>query len=87
MDEDFGMVPFAAFLAEKPVVTTTDAGGPLEVVADRRTGLVCEPRAPALAEACAWLRAHVDDAKAWGRAGKEIAGRVSWDETIERLLA
>jgi glycosyltransferase involved in cell wall biosynthesis len=87
VDEDFGMVPYEAFLAEKPVVTTTDAGGPLEVVADRRTGLVCEPRAAALAEACSWLRAHVDDAKAWGRAGKEIAGRVSWDETIARLLS
>jgi glycosyltransferase involved in cell wall biosynthesis len=87
VDEDFGMVPYEAFLAEKPVVTTTDAGGPLEVVADRRTGLVCEPRAAALAEACSWLRGHVDDAKAWGRAGKEIARRVSWDETIVRLLA
>jgi glycosyltransferase involved in cell wall biosynthesis len=87
VDEDFGMVPYEAFLAEKPVVTTTDAGGPLEVVADRRTGLVCEPRAASLAEACAWLRAHVDDAKAWGRAGKEIARRVSWDEAIARLLA
>jgi len=87
VDEDFGMVPYEAFLAEKPVVTTTDAGGPLEVVADRRTGLVCEPRAAALAEACSWLRAHVDEAKAWGRAGKEIARRVSWDETIARLLA
>ena len=30
------MVPFEAFLAEKPVVTTTDAGGPLDVVHDRR---------------------------------------------------
>jgi hypothetical protein len=29
----------------------------------------------------------VDDAQAWGRAGKEIARRVSWDETITRLLA
>ena len=29
------MVPYEAFLAEKPVVTTTDAGGPLEVVTDR----------------------------------------------------
>jgi glycosyltransferase involved in cell wall biosynthesis len=86
VDEDFGMVPYEAFLAEKPVVTTTDAGGPLEVVADRRTGLVCEPRAAALAEACSWLREHVDDAKAWGQAGKEIARRVSWDETIARLL-
>jgi glycosyltransferase involved in cell wall biosynthesis len=86
VDEDFGMVPYEAFLSEKPVVTTTDSGGPLEVVSDRRTGLVCEPRPDALAEACAWLRDHVDDAKAWGRAGKEIARRVSWDETISRLL-
>jgi glycosyltransferase involved in cell wall biosynthesis len=87
VDEDFGMVPYEAFLAAKPVVTTTDAGGPLEVVADRRTGLVCEPRADALAQACSWLRTHVDEAKAWGNAGKEIARRVSWDETIARLLA
>src|SRR5579862_3846303 len=29
VDEDFGMVPYEAFLSEKPVVTTTDAGGPL----------------------------------------------------------
>ncbi len=87
VDEDFGMVPYEAFLSEKPVVTTTDSGGPLEVVADRRTGLVCEPRAAALAEACSWLRNHVDDAKAWGKAGKEIARRVSWDETIVRLVS
>jgi glycosyltransferase involved in cell wall biosynthesis len=87
VDEDFGMVPYEAFLSEKPVVTTTDAGGPLEVVADRRTGLVCEPRAVELAAACSWLREHVDDAKAWGRAGKELARRVSWDDTIARLLA
>src|SRR6266542_2774410 len=55
IDEDLGLVPYEAFLAEKPVVTTTDSGGPLEVVTDRRTGLVCEPRPAALAEACSWL--------------------------------
>ena len=87
VDEDFGMVPYEAFLSEKPVVTTTDAGGPLEVVTDRRTGLVCEPQPAALAQACSWLREHVDDAKEWGKAGKEIARRVSWDETIARLLS
>jgi glycosyltransferase involved in cell wall biosynthesis len=87
VDEDFGMVPYEAFLAEKPVVTTTDAGGPLEVVADRTTGIVCDPRPDELAHACSWLRAHVDEARAWGRAGKELARRVSWDETIARLLA
>jgi glycosyltransferase involved in cell wall biosynthesis len=87
VDEDYGLVPYEAFLSEKPVVTTTDAGAPLDVVADRRTGLVCEPRAAAVAQACTWLREHVDDARAWGRAGKEIARRLSWDETISRLLA
>jgi glycosyltransferase involved in cell wall biosynthesis len=86
VDEDFGMVPYEAFLSEKPVITTTDAGGPLEVVADRRTGLVCEPRAEALADACSWLSGHRDEAKAWGLAGKAIAERVSWDETIGRLV-
>ena len=87
VDEDFGMVPYEAFLAEKPVITTTDAGGPLEIVTDRQTGLVCEPRAAALAEACGWLRGHVDDARTWGRAGKVLAERVSWDDTIGRLLS
>ncbi len=87
VDEDFGMVPFEAFLAEKPVVTTTDAGGPLEVVRDRGTGLVVEPNAAALAEACAWLAEHVDSAREWGQAGKRQAELVSWDHAIDRLLA
>ena len=45
------MVPYEAFLAEKPVVTTTDAGGPLDVVHDRETGLVVEPTPARLAAA------------------------------------
>jgi glycosyltransferase involved in cell wall biosynthesis len=85
VDEDFGMVPYEAFLAEKPVVTTADAGGPLEVVADRVTGLVCEPRVEALAAAFGAL--DREDAAAWGRAGRELAQRVSWDAAIDRLLA
>ncbi len=86
VDEDFGMVPFEAFLSEKPVVTTSDAGGPLEVVGDRRTGLVCEPRAEALARACMWLRDHVEEARALGRAGRRIAEALTWDRAVERLL-
>jgi glycosyltransferase involved in cell wall biosynthesis len=87
VDEDFGMVPYEAFLAEKPVVTTTDAGGPLEVVRDRTNGLVCEPAAVPLAEACSWLGANIDDAREWGRAGRRVAERLSWDRVIERLLS
>jgi glycosyltransferase involved in cell wall biosynthesis len=87
VDEDFGMVPYEAFLAEKPVVTTTDAGGPLEVVRHRSTGLVVEPTPSALAEACTWLAQHVDSAREWGQAGKRQAEVLSWDHAIERLLA
>jgi len=87
VDEDFGMVPFEAFLSEKPVLTTTDAGGPLEVVADGRTGLVVAPEASDVARATGWLREHRDEAAALGRAGREIAAEVTWDRAIARLLA
>jgi glycosyltransferase involved in cell wall biosynthesis len=87
VDEDFGMVPFEAFLSEKPVLTTTDAGGPLEVVADGRTGLVVAPEASDVARATGWLREHRDEAATLGRAGREIAAEVTWDRAIARLLA
>ena len=79
------MVPYEAFLADKPVVTTTDAGGPLEIVTDQVTGLVCEPRAEELA--AAFARLNPADAETWGRAGHELAEQVNWDATIDRLLA
>src|SRR5207253_11368813 len=87
VDEDFGMVPFEAFLSEKPVLTTTDAGGPLDIVRDRQTGLVVEPRVEELARACAWLRERADEARTLGRAGRESARSVTWDSCIDRLLA
>ena len=87
VDEDFGFVPYEAFLAEKPVVTTTDAGGPLEVVQDRRNGIVCDPAAAPLAEACSWLGEHVESARKWGQAGRRVAELLSWDHVIDRLLA
>jgi glycosyltransferase involved in cell wall biosynthesis len=86
VDEDYGMVPYEAFLASKPVVTTNDAGGPLDVVHDRRTGLVIEPRADELARACRFLLDHDAEARAWGEAGRELAVQVTWDKVIEGLL-
>lgn len=85
IDEDFGMVPYEAFLAGKPVLTTTDAGGPLEIVADRETGLVTAPEPAAIARAAASL--DEPTARAYGDAGRSRAERVTWDACIERLLA
>jgi len=86
VDEDFGMVPYEAFLSEKPVITTRDSGGPLEVVHDRVTGLVVEPSPRELATACAEVARDREQAKAWGRAGKAVAERVTWDACIDALL-
>jgi glycosyltransferase involved in cell wall biosynthesis len=83
VDEDYGMVPYEAFLSGKPVVTTVDAGGPLEVVSDR-TGRVVHPDAAELARAFASLDAGT--ARTLGEAGREVAARVTWDHCIERLL-
>jgi glycosyltransferase involved in cell wall biosynthesis len=87
VDEDFGMVPYEAFLSSKPVVTTLDAGGPLEVVRDRETGMVVAPEAAEIARACAYLAGHLDEAKTWGRAGHAIAERVTWDSCVDALLS
>jgi glycosyltransferase involved in cell wall biosynthesis len=87
VDEDYGMVPLEAFLSEKPVLTTTDAGGPLEVVSDGSTGLVVTPDAAEIARALGWLRDHRDEAASYGRAGKAIASEVTWDRAIGRLLS
>jgi glycosyltransferase involved in cell wall biosynthesis len=86
-DEDFGFVPYEAFLSAKPVVTTRDAGGPLEVVVDRENGLVCEPVPAAVAAACSWFAANPDQARACGRSGKRTAERVTWNRVLDRLVA
>ena len=51
-DEDsYGYPSLEAAHAQKSVITTTDAGGVLELVEDQRNGLVSEPHPQALAQA------------------------------------
>jgi glycosyltransferase involved in cell wall biosynthesis len=86
-DEDYGYVTLEAFLARKPVVTTTDAGGPLEFVVDGVNGLVCEPAPGAIAGALARLAADRAWAKALGEAGFERARAVTWQGVVEKIVA
>ena len=80
--EDLGYVPLEAFLSGKPVLTTEDAGGPLEFVRDGETGLVVAPRPEALGVALrlAWTR--LEALKAMGEAGRRRAARLTWDEPV-----
>jgi len=83
VNEDYGLVPYEAFLSDKPVITTTDAGGPLDIVHDGETGRVVQPRVEDLAPA---LTLTEDEARTLGRAGHEIARSVTWARCVERLL-
>jgi glycosyltransferase involved in cell wall biosynthesis len=87
VDEDFGLGPYESFLSGKPVITATDAGGPLDVVRDGATGLVVAPEPAAVARAAIWLRDHPDEAAAFGRAGRAVAADVTWEKAIARLLS
>ena len=87
VDEDYGMVPFEAFLSEKPVVTTTDAGGPLEIVHDRETGVVVAPDARRGRARRAPTSAGMSTRRRPGAApARRVAERVTWDACVDALL-
>ena len=85
-DEDYGYVTLEAFLSRKPVITTTDAGGPLEFVEDGVTGLITPPEPQAIGAAVARLAANRRLAGTLGDAGYERARSITWDGVVERLV-
>jgi len=86
-DEDLGYVPLEAFLSGKPVLTTDDAGGPLEFVSDGETGFVVPPRPEALGAALALAWERPAALEALGRRALARASELSWDSTIAALLS
>ena len=85
-DEDYGYVTLEAFLARKPIVTSTDAGGPLEFVEDDVNGFVCEPGAESIGVAINRLAAEQGLAARLGAAGYERVRRITWDDVIDKLV-
>src|SRR4029077_2983328 len=86
-DEDYGYITREAFPAQKPVVTTADAGGPLEFVEDAVTGLVVEPASEAIGRAIARLAADQRFARSLGDAGYDRVRSITWDSVVDRLMA
>jgi hypothetical protein len=67
----YGYACLEACDAEKPVITCTDSGGPLELIENGRTGLAVEPDPRALAEAMDRLFEDRAEAAAMGRSARE----------------
>lgn len=88
-DEDYGYITLEAMLSSKPVLTCSDSGGPLAFVRDGETGRVLPPDPFAIAQAIDELYAHPEHAARLGRAARAYYRTldISWERTVERLLA
>lgn len=85
-DEDYGYVTLEAFLSRKPVVTTADAGGPLEFVTDGVSGVIASPDPESLGAAMSKAVENAPTAKSMGDAGYERVRGITWDGAIDRLI-
>jgi glycosyltransferase involved in cell wall biosynthesis len=87
IDEDYGFVTAEAFASAKAVVTCRDSGGPVELVDDGVTGLVCDPSPDALGRALARMMNDRPLAETMGRAALQSAARLKWVDAVAALTA
>lgn len=86
-DEDYGYITVEAFLHRKPVITTTDAGGPTEFVENGETGFVVDFNARAIAEKIDFFAKNPSEAKRMGQNGYEKVKDITWESTVSQLLS
>lgn len=89
LDEDsYGYPSLEAYAAEKPVITTVDAGGTSELIQSGVNGLITEPEPVQIAMAMDTLFANRERAQEMGLAGKQRIRDlgICWDRLVERLL-
>ena len=89
-DEDsYGYPSLEASHASKAILTTSDSGGVLELVEDEANGFVCEPSAPALADAMDRLFLDRALAQRMGQSAQRRIDelKINWDHVVERILA
>jgi glycosyltransferase involved in cell wall biosynthesis len=90
LDEDsYGYPSLEASHSSKPILTTTDSGGVLELVEDGVNGLVVEPTPQAVAAAMDELYRDRDRTAQMGAAARQrlIDMRIDWDNVVDRLLS
>jgi glycosyltransferase involved in cell wall biosynthesis len=89
-DEDsYGYVTVEAMLSRKPVITTHDSGGVLQLVRDQATGLVVEPTPESLGAAMTRISSEARTAAEMGAAGHSMVDELDlgWDSVVETLLS
>ncbi|PVX82159.1 glycosyltransferase family 4 protein [Paraburkholderia unamae] len=85
-DEDYGLITLEAMLCAKPVIATTDSGGPTELLEDGKTGLIVPTSAAAIGRA---MRRLCDDRAAaaeMGRLAQARARQLDWNALCDALV-
>lgn len=86
MQEDYGLITVEAFMAGAPVITTTDAGGPTELVQHLSTGALAEPTAKALARCFQALERDAHATWLMGQEGHRQVQSLQWPILAQQLL-
>jgi len=86
-NEDYGYITLEAMLSGKPVITTTDSGGPLEFITSGKQGLICEANPRALAESFQQVMQDKLLAERMGASGYQHYHdlNIGWDHVVETL--
>jgi glycosyltransferase involved in cell wall biosynthesis len=84
--EDYGYITLEAMRSGKPVITTTDSGGPTELIEDGVSGFVVSPDAASIGARADLLARRPRLARRLGRAGYARASSITWDRVVSTLL-
>ena len=84
--DTFGQVVLEAQASGLPVVAV-EAGGPTELIASGRSGVLCPPRTSALADAISGLAAHPSSRKRLATGGLAAVRERTWDTSLAALGA
>ena len=86
--EDYGLITVEAYMAGAAVITTSDAGGPTELVEHGQTGLVAEPNAASLAQAFRQLASPEMQAQrqAMAKKGQQQVRALQWPSLADWLF-
>jgi len=88
VDEDYGLATVEAMKSHKPVLTCDDSGGVLEFVEDGVTGhVLAYGDFRGMAERMDVLYGDRDAAQRMGDNAADLVAPITWDSTIDRLLA
>lgn len=89
-DEDsYGYPSLEASHASKAILSTSDAGGVMELLNHRENGLICEPNPLALAEALDELYYNKKATQVMGRAANARLQtlNINWPHVLDRMLS